>query len=458
MLKGSAASVSLVANFPVLCYNHFHFNVGLRREVTDINAAIELFGNHIYKAVKESPEKVCRPLAAVYKAYGLKEKYLPSKKLLPCRHYLAAAASNSVARSFKDTGNKALVNIFLPCEILHAFGIETVFPEAMACYLTAAAGERAFIETAEANGVPESFCSYHKIIIGLAESGVLPKPEFIINTSLACDANQLSFRRIAEDYDVPQYFVDVPNSITESSLKYVTEQLKGMTAFVEEHKGRKIDNEKLKQSVLYSKKTIENYRQYFKLRETRYLSDQMTSEMFSVFATHVMLGTREACEYSEQLVKQVGELPETYKGKRILWVHTLPYWQNSLRNIFNFNERCEIIACDMNFDSLTDMDEEKPYESMAKRLLECTFNGSSERRISKAAEYAEKMHADGIVYFCHWGCKQTLGAAQAAKSYFEKRGFPTLLLDGDGCDSNNINDGQMLTRAEAFLEQIEGKR
>ena len=34
----------------------------------------------------------------------------------------------------------------------------------------------------------------------------------------------------------------------------------------------------------------------------------------------------------------------------------------------------------------------------------------------------------------------------------------TLVLDGDGCDSGNVNDGQMVTRLQAFLELLEGCR
>ena len=73
-------------------------------------------------------------------------------------------------------------------------------------------------------------------------------------------------------------------------------------------------------------------------------------------------------------------------------------------------------------------------------------------------ELARLLHADGAVYFCHWGCKQTSGAAQLVKGRLEEAGFPTLVLDGDGCDSGNVNDGQMVTRLQAFLELLEGCR
>ena len=40
---------------------------------------------------------------------------------------------------------------------------------------------------------------------------------------------------------------------------------------------------------------------------------------------------------------------------------------------------------------------------------------------------------------------------------FEEAGLPTLVLDGDGCDERNVADGQMVTRLNAFLEQLEGR-
>ena len=45
----------------------------------------------------------------------------------------------------------------------------------------------------------------HKILLGLAETGVMAKPRFVLNTSLACDANQLTFRRLARFWDCLLY-------------------------------------------------------------------------------------------------------------------------------------------------------------------------------------------------------------------------------------------------------------
>ena len=92
---------------------------------------------------------------------------------------------------------------------------------------------------------------------------------------------------------------------------------------------------------------------------------------------------------------------------------------------------------------------------MARRLLCNTFNGPMNRRADKIVEMAKKLHANGVVFFCHWGCKNTIGGVGLVRDRLEREGIPMLALDGDGCDRRNINDGQMLTRFEAFLELLE---
>ena len=92
---------------------------------------------------------------------------------------------------------------------------------------------------------------------------------------------------------------------------------------------------------------------------------------------------------------------------------------------------------------------------MAKRLVESGFNGSSENRIEMSLRAARELDVDGVIYFCHWGCKQTMGAAVNAKRHLEENGFPTLILNGDGGDRRNTSDGQILTRLDAFIEMLE---
>ena len=127
-----------------------------------------------------------------------------------------------------------------------------------------------------------------------------------------------------------------------------------------------------------------------------------------------------------------------------------------MNGLFGPKGPCELVGSDISWDYLGDIDPERPYESMARRLVGSIHNGPALRRVDTAIEAAKALNAGGVILFCHWGCKQTMGLSQIAKQRMEAAGLPTLVLDGDGCDARNVADGQMVTRVNAFLEQLEG--
>lgn len=415
---------------------------------------IEKFGRYVNQKMLTKPEVARKELILGYKAFNLKLKYASDKNLSPARQYLARVCMENHIKSFQDAENSALISIFLPCEILQAFGIKTLFAEGFSGYITGAYAEKGLIEAAEALGIAETYCSYHKIIMGAAFTGMLPKPKFIINTSVACDANNLTFRTLSQYYDIPQFYIDIPCYQSEESIDYVAEQLKDMVKFIEDQMGKKLDETVLREIVKRSRDSLINFKEAFRLKRNTFIPNDITSEMYEVFLTHPMLGTKETLRYSEMLLEDLKNA-EGKRGIRLLWMHTIPYFQEPLRIRLNYNEKCQIIACDMNFENLVKTDPERPYESMARRIVMSKFNGSSENRIIKAVEMAKQMDIDGVIYFCHWGCKQTMGASVNVKRKLEEEGFPTLVLNGDGCDRSNTSDGQVLTRLDAFIEMLE---
>ena len=422
-----------------------------------MNATIEKFGAWLEKQMAEHPDRVRRILSAVYRAISFQAGRFPSKKFTSSREYLQSYTSGLLARMLKDPSGSAVVNIFLPCEILHAMEIPVMVPEALAVYVANTACEKVFLERAEADGAPVSFCSIHRALLGLAETGVMKKPALVANTTLACDANQLSFRHLAKLWGVPHVVIDVPYTVDEDGVRYVADQLRGLAKCAEEATGKKLDGDRLKAAVASGIRTQEAYRRTLDVRGARHLPEALTPELLSVIANHLYLGLPEAEEYMNRLESDLAGAPLHAGEKRILWMHILPNWQESIKGIFQGadNHRAEIVGCDLAFDSLVEMDPEKPYESMARRIVYTSYNGPAMRRIRCNLEYAKLLRAEGILIFCQWGCKQTQGIALAAKRVFEENGFPTLILDGDACDRANGGSEQIVTRANAFVEQLE---
>lgn len=427
-----------------------------------MNKVIKIFGETVGKNIENHPNRSLTLLRLGYWANGLKMQYLPSKNLLPSQAYAAVESNNEIRYPLAHPENSAVVNIFFPCELLHTMGISTQFVEGLACYINGAGAERYFLDYAENLGIPKSYCSYHKTLLGGAFSGVIPKPNFVINTTLACDANILTFRSLADYWDVPHFVLDVPNEYNEETIAYVELQLKEAVKFMEKTLGKKFDMDKLRDVLETENRSIEMYNDFVDKLATKYMPNTLTSEMYKLFFTHILLGTDKAEKYFKLLQKDINEAEDidfndSKNNKiRVLWVHTIPFWQDSIRDIFDNSDKYQLLSVDLNLDHLDTLDIEKPFNSLAKKLLSNPMRGDVNNRANHILKMAKKLNADGVVYFNHWGCKNTLGGANLTKDLLEEHGIPTITLDGDGCDRNNVNDGQMLTRLQAFLEILEG--
>jgi len=423
-----------------------------------MSTVVDKFGRVVGDTAYKNPKRARRLLRAGYFASGTQIKYLPDRRLLPHQRYAAVISNRAIRLPLSKPRKSAVVSAFLPCEPLHAMGIVPQFTEGLAGYLNGAGCEHAFVRFAEDHGIPQTYCSYHKVLLGAALSGVLPKPALVVNTTLACDANNNTFRTLADFWKVPHFTLDVPERNNPDTVAYVAAQLRDLKGFLEEVTGGKLTEEALRDVIRRENRSIRLYRGAFDELSGKYMPNDMTSEMYKIFLTHVLAGTEEAERYFELLLEDVRAAAGSAGEIRLLWAHTLPFWQNSMKNVLNRGDRLQLLCCDMNFDFMAELDEASPYEALARKLLCNTFGGPGGRRTQALLETAKALRADGVVYFCQWGCKHTLGNAYPAKERLEGAGIPTLLLDGDGCDRGNVNDGQMATRLQAFLEILEAKR
>ena len=206
---------------------------------------IETYGNYIEKWSNENPGRARWLLKTGWKAQNLKFRFAPDKRLMPAEQYLARLMMDTMIRPLERPEESAIVSIFTPCEILQEAGLHPYNVEGFSCYLSASKAERAFLQQAENTGISETLCSYHKTFIGAAQKKVLPKPKCIVYTNLTCDANLLTFKKLAKMYDVPIFAIDVPMQQNEDNVQYVADQLRKLKDFIEECTGKKITDETL---------------------------------------------------------------------------------------------------------------------------------------------------------------------------------------------------------------------
>lgn len=418
---------------------------------------VKTFG-HCVRQLSEGHQDMARRLLKTgWEAQNLKLKLAPDKRLLAADRYLAHLMMNTMLRPLQRPKESVVVSIFTPCELLQEAGLNPYNVESFSCYLTGSRAERGCLQQAENEGLSETLCSYHKTFIGAAKKGILPKPKCIVYTNLICDANLLTFQYLAELFDVPSFAIDVPFEQNEENVRYVADQLRELTEFLEENTGKKINASALKERLGRSRRTLQNIRSYQSARSKHYIPTDLVTPLYGSMASQILLGTSEEEKYTEMLLRDIEAAPKAH-GKRIYWMHTIPFWSDAVKKELFLNENAQIVGCELSrtFDlEGREFDPEKPYEAMAERMVYHILNGGVQRRIEAGICHAKEAGADGVVWFGHWGCKHTLGASQLAKKKFEEAGLPLLILDGDGCDRSHGGEGQTATRLGAFLEMLE---
>ena len=280
-------------------------------------------------------------------------------------------------------------------------------------------------------------------------NGLLPKPRCILYTSLACDANLLTFPRLAAYYQVPSFCIDVPTDVSEDAVAYVRDELVKARQFLCETTGRPIEEDALKARVKRSRESLLAYEQVQRDRADRFVPADLVTPLYSAMTANILLGTPEEARYVRMLQEDLRSAPAK-RGKHIYWMHTIPFWSDAVKKYFLFQDSAQIVACELAQACSPDFDTGDPMLGMAQRLVRNAINGPAERRIANGIRHARDARADGVIWFNHWGCKHTLGVSRLAKQAFEDAGFPTLLLDGDGCDRAHGGEGQ------TPLELLEG--
>lgn len=417
---------------------------------------IDKFGELVKSRIVEHPGSANGLLYYGYYADYIKNKFTKGSQL-PHRSYGAAVTNRVIRAGMKHSEMTALVNVFFPCEILHAMNILPQFVEGAASYLNGAKAEKGFIDFAEKSGIPKTHCSYHKTLLGAYKSKVFRSSAFVATTSMACDANTLTFRDVAESSGAPYFIIDVPKTESEESIQYVKSQLSDFIRFAELNTGVKFEMDALCGVMEREKVTLELFRKYYQLLADKFMPGDMTAEMYRIFFSHILMGTEESRRYFELLLTDIGlasNFAEMEKPIRLYWVHTMPFWQMSFRELFNGSERYQLVASDLNLDYLELPDLSDPLGSLAHKLLYNVMNGSAADRAKLAIKNCRDLHCDGAVIFNHWGCKKTIGGSVLMKNMLNEAGIPCLVLDGDGCDRANVNDGQMRTKMEAYLEML----
>ena len=414
---------------------------------------VDSYGNYIKKKIPDDKEKAYSLIKLGLHYEKFRTKHLQDKKMPAAYRYLNTYAVSEVLNGLKHPEKTVWANLFSPVEILQNFGVHTLSVETLSSFLSGFTIEDVFLDHAENEGIAPTLCSYHKNFIGAVDSGVIPPAKFAVTTSTICDGNINTFRLLGGKHNIPCYLIDVPESYSSDASEYVVEQLKELISILEDTFGKKFNEDELKKTIIRENLSKESYERSLRLLAHKKYPSTLTLQMYMLFANHVNIGTQEVLAFYKQLESELNTAEE-FTGLNFYWVHLLPFYQQTLKGYFNLSDKYQIIGTDLSLDYREPLDPEKPLESLAKKMILNIYTGSYSRKADMIKQLAEELHPDGIINFCHWGCKQSSGGAQILKETLKDTGVPFITLDGDALDRRNSHDGQIKTRFEAFLEVV----
>lgn len=416
-------------------------------------SVVDKYIDHVKKEVVEESDRGWEKMLLGFKANKLRTRFLPKKNLSRGYQKLEGLMMSLVADSLGKEDSYVWGNIFAPCEIMECFGLKTLSVECLACFFTGYHLEDYFIDCAQNSGIAPTLCSYHKTFVGAVESGAIHAPKYSVTTSLSCDGNLNTFRYLEKKLGVPFSFLDVPYEDDRDSVLYLKDQLVKLSEDLEERFGIRFQEDKLKEILAVENETRRDLKEFFRLQKEYSYPGELICQLYLMMGTHLLMGTKEFRDVVKFMIEDIKTYPR-FTGKRILWVHLLPFYQESLREYFNGSRDYQVIASDIVLDYTEDLDVSDPFLALAEKIIRNVFNGSYRHKAQAIAELCGEISPDAVIHFCHWGCKQAAGGSVLLKEKMQELDIPMLILDGDGIDKRNSHDGQLKTRLEAFLELL----
>lgn len=382
--------------------------------------------------------------------------------------YLKRAGAGHLFDTYNKKNSTVWTTLFVPSELMFAMGLVPLSVEIAAALFAGMGRSTSALMEAESNDIPTDVCTFHRAALGHMLKGYLPKPILNIATSTLCDSNTKTIKICESITGRDSVVLDVPFEGTDSSIKYLAQQLEDLTRRLEKASGRKMDKASFAKAIEQSNRVRELLIEINQTRVSPFSPLEGSTALGFMFPTYLLIGSMRAVEFYSRLCSEMkeritaiennghacnnGKQPE--KKARVLWLELKPYFNNDFIRKLEKEQNVKIVFEETNYVYWDKMDPENPYESLAKKLISNQYNGPLERRIEVIKMLAKKYKVDGIVVFCSWGCRRNNAAVPTIKKELNREGFPLISLDGDCVDDSNYMPGQFSTRIEGFLEML----
>lgn len=362
-----------------------------------------------------------------------------------------------------------------PVETLQAMDIVPVWPENYASVCAARQLSVELCERAEREGFSRDLCSYSRCVLGsmfgyekeLPEGG-LPRPDFLVTTTCACDTHLKWFQVASRMYKAPLFLLDVPyntaggdsDHLDKTHIKYYGSQLEELFAFLEKQTGTKLDMSKLEETLAISNWTSKLWMEIQDYRKTAPCPMDARDAFSAVFFMLCVPGSQLAVDFYTQLRDELRQRVKEGIGAienerfRLIW-DNLPLWFNL--KIFEYLNSLGAVVVSEVFSHTWagSLDPSKPFESLARKYLPNMANSNIQRRIDIIVSLVKDFHVNGVILPTNWGCRMmSIGETIVRDAVLKKLGVPSLIVDVDSSDWRIAGEAQVKEKFATFIETL----
>jgi benzoyl-CoA reductase/2-hydroxyglutaryl-CoA dehydratase subunit BcrC/BadD/HgdB len=358
----------------------------------------------------------------------------------------------------------------IPTEILYAMDIAPLLLESSGTMLMVSLKnyEDVFAAAKEFGLSPE-VCSVHRAIAAQFVRGWAPRLDAVVWSGAACDNCAKTGDVVQALYGMPSFFLDRPYSYGEREVQHTMHEIKELITFLEEHTGHRMDPDRLRESLNFTRRQIALNREIGEMRKAIPcpISNRRGAQLN--YINWLLCGSPEGVEFFEAVrdelkqAQEKGTIPE--ERYRLITVFAPPSHNWKLLDWMEREHGARIVTCPYSSHwGEWEPDLADPIEALARKCyadptLRQLAGPLNDAMVQDTVEDALAYRAEGAVFWAHIGCRHGCAAIRTVKDALRARvGMPTRALDCDFTDPSFVSNEEMKDKLEGFFDILEERK
>ncbi|HHT9130729.1 MAG TPA: 2-hydroxyacyl-CoA dehydratase, partial [Candidatus Brocadiaceae bacterium] len=302
-----------------------------------------------------------------------------------------------------------------------------------------------------------NICPYIKAVVDQKISGNLEDFKGMVFVN-SCDGMRRLYDawvRLDEGKKTFNYILDIPKNTDDAAVYYYANLLKNLKEKLESYFTLKIHHDDINRSISLYNAVREKVRLFLQKYWGGYIG-QSGYEIFSLLKKGVNVLPEKFHEYLSYVMKQKGDVRDTREVPRLFMWGSIMENERVMKVIEDAGAK--VVAEDLcngsrYFDAQINISND-PILAIARRYIKrapCSRMVNVFERINNVLTIMQEKSIHGAIYHTLKFCDHNLMDYPMIKKTFQEKNIPLLHLN---CDYTLSSDGQIKTRVEAFLEQL----